>query len=137
MWPFLKPGDKLIVKKFPLEDLSIGDIILYIKDSQPVCHRLIKKIRYKEGYLLYTRGDNSKSAESVIGDMFRGKAIGVLRKGHIKNLTTRYQRFINRAIVIMNPLIRGSLKVVKFMIGGKNGRKFSFKKESRFCHKGN
>ena len=122
MWPFLRASDKLIVKKPHLENLNMGDIMLYTKDNQLICHRLIKKIRHKDGYALYVRGDNSKSIELVYEHMFEGKVIAVLRNNRIKNITLGYQRFINFIIVIFNPLIRGSLKIAKFLIkgGGKN-----------------
>ena len=117
MWPFLRTEDKLVVKKVPLEELKIGDIILYIKDNQTICHRLVKKIGYKEKYLLYARGDNSKSIESVNENMLKGKVIGILRGNRMKNLTTGFQRFINHIAVIFNPFIRGSLKIAKFLVG--------------------
>ena len=44
MWPFLKPGGRLIFKKVPPETLRIGDVILYKADNQSICHRLV---RYK------------------------------------------------------------------------------------------
>ena len=47
MWPFLRAGEKLIIKRTPTEDLKIGDIIIYRGKSQLVCHRLIKKIKEK------------------------------------------------------------------------------------------
>lgn len=118
MWPFLRTKDKLIVKRVSLESLKIGDIILYVKDSQSVCHRLIKKFNRGGQYLLYARGDNSKSIEFVHKDMFKGKVIGVLRRGRIRNLTKRYQQFINRIVILSNPFIRGSLKIAKFLVKG-------------------
>jgi len=54
MWPFLRSKDKLIVKKTSFKDLKIGDIILYVKSNQLVCHRLVKKIKGKQRYLLYS-----------------------------------------------------------------------------------
>ena len=53
MWPFLKAGEKLLIKKTPTENLKVGDIIIYRGDNQLVCHRLIKKIKQRERYLLY------------------------------------------------------------------------------------
>ncbi|MFH1504505.1 MAG: nucleotidyltransferase family protein [Candidatus Omnitrophota bacterium] len=44
MWPFIKQGQKLIIKKILPESLKIGDIILYQEDNQKVCHRLVKKV---------------------------------------------------------------------------------------------
>ena len=118
MWPFLRTNDKLIVKKSYLNKLNIGDIILYSKDNHLICHRLIKKIRHNDRYTLYVRGDNSKSIELVYEHMFEGKVVAVLRNNRSRNITLGYQQFINFMIVIFNPLIRGSLKIAKFLLKG-------------------
>jgi hypothetical protein len=118
MWPFLKTKDKLIARKIPLRDLKRGDIILYSQNGQLVCHRLIKKIKQQEKYLLYVRGDNSSSIEGVEGDMFRGKIISILRNNRVKNMEAGYQLFINQVIVMFNAFIRGSLRVLKLLLKG-------------------
>ena len=96
----------------------MGDIILYVKDSQFVCHRLVKKIRSKDNYLLYVRGDNSNSIEIVDENMFRGKIISILRKNRFKNLTTGFQLLTKQLIVIFSPFIRSSLNIAKFFLRG-------------------
>jgi len=106
MWPFLRPGEKILVKRIPAEDLRIGDIILYRATNQVVCHRLVKKIKDKGKYLLYARGDNSGSSPELISEkVFFGKAIGILRNGTMINLAARRQQFINRLIVEIGPLV--------------------------------
>lgn len=116
MWPFLREGERLVIKKAAIEDLRIGDIILYRKDEQLVCHRLVKK--EKNGYLLYARGDNSSSApELVTQEMFQGKVAGVLRKnGRTIDICGRQQRFLNRVIVIIAPLVAGIIKPCYFKL---------------------
>lgn len=107
MWPFFKQGRKLIIKKTTVEDLRIGDIILYRSGNQLVCHRLIKKVKLNNEWLLYARGDNSISLpECVNGQMLLGKAIGIMRgAGKTIFLDTRKQQFLNRFIVIIAPFI--------------------------------
>jgi len=106
MWPFLKPGKKLVVKKVSVGDLKIGDIILYRANSQLVCHRLLKKSTDKNKNLLYTRGDNSGGLlQLVTEEMFLGKVIGALRNGKMINLAGQKQQFINRLIVEIAPLV--------------------------------
>jgi signal peptidase I len=107
MWPFLRPGQKLIIKKVSLRDLRIGDIILYKVDNQLICHRLLKITTGERENLLYVCGDNSATLpELVTEEMFLGKAIGALRNGKMVNLTGRKQQFINRFIVEIAPLVR-------------------------------
>lgn len=113
MWPFIKPGEKLIIKRTPVEDLKIGDIILYRANNQLVFHRLVKKIRNKERYLLYSRGDNSNSPpELVVEQMYLGKAIGILRNGKTINLANRRQYFFNHSIVLFAPLVSKIIKPI-------------------------
>ncbi|MFC1623906.1 signal peptidase I [Candidatus Omnitrophota bacterium] len=114
MWPFIKQGEKLIVKKASIEDLRIGDVILYLADNQIVCHRLVKKIKHEKDCLLYARGDNSLSpGELVIEKSLIGKVAGVLKKGRVVNLTGRQYNFINRLIVWIGPLFGMGSRVIK------------------------
>lgn len=107
MHPFLKAGERLLIKKIPVKDLKAGDIIIYRSDSQMVCHRLIKKARKREGYLLYARGDSSLSwsgSESIAEEMFLGKAISIIRDGRLVSLNHIIRQFSNRIIVVIGPL---------------------------------
>jgi len=104
MWPFLRPGEKLIIKRVTAKALKIGDIILYRLDNQLVCHRLVK-IKEDAGYLLYTRGDNSSSkSEPVKEEMLVGKAIGVLKNGKVINLEGFFWQMLNRFVAMAAPL---------------------------------
>ncbi|MFH1245546.1 MAG: nucleotidyltransferase family protein, partial [Candidatus Omnitrophota bacterium] len=121
MWPFLKPGTKLIFKKIAPERLKIGDIILYHQDNQTICHRLVRKI-YSEELSLYVRGDNSTSpAESVRDERIIGKAIGIIKEGRICSLTGTKQHLVNRCIVWAAPLLARVISVAKKSLpAGKN-----------------
>lgn len=118
MWPFVRKGEKLIIRKASIQSLKVGDIILYRANSQApetkhqlVCHRLVKKIKRKDEYLLYTRGDNSTSSpEIVTEEMFLGKAVGIMKNGRVVGLTDLRGRFMNRIIVIFAPLATKILK---------------------------
>jgi len=117
MWPFLKSGERLVVKKMPIKELKIGDIILYRGNNQLVCHRLIKKVKTKERCLLYARGDNSNySPELVTEEIFLGKAISIIKNGKIISLDGRKQRLINRFIVIIAPLISLGVKIGNILL---------------------
>ncbi len=109
MWPFIRQGDKLVIKKVPVDDLRPGDIILYRANNQLVCHRLVKKNRD----FLYTRGDNSMSSPEVITqEIFIGKVVGIIRNNRMISLTGWRNRLINSFIVIIVPLIIRFLKPI-------------------------
>ncbi|MFH1245945.1 MAG: nucleotidyltransferase family protein [Candidatus Omnitrophota bacterium] len=118
MWPFLRPGTKLVVKRIPVKELRVGDIILYRQDGQTVCHRLVKTADAK-GPALYARGDNSASpAEYVREGLILGKAIGMIKKGRICRLTGTRRHLINRGIIGCAPWISRTVSILKkFHIG--------------------
>lgn len=117
MWPFLRQGEKLIVKKTNPGDLSVGDVILYRFEKELACHRLVKKVRAKNEYKLYARGDNSLSApELVLEGALQGKVIGVVkRNGKVTDISALMPRLLNRIIVTIAPLVSGYLKPLYFM----------------------
>jgi signal peptidase I len=111
MWPFLRTREKLVIKKICIEDLKVGDIILYRANNQLVLHRLVKKIKDKERCLIYSRGDSSSSPpELVTEQMYLGKAIGILRNGKMSDLTSWRQYFFNRCIALVAPLVSKIIK---------------------------
>jgi len=126
MWPFLKTGERLIIKRIPVKDLKIGDIILYKVDNQTlnagnqtqkteyqlVCHRLVKKIASGSGYLLYTWGDaNPKLGEPITEEALVGKVTGILKNGHIISFAGRWRCFVNRLMVEFAPFLRMGIKI--------------------------
>ncbi len=117
MWPFLRQGEKLIIKKTSPCDLSVGDIILYRTEKQLVCHRLVKKVRAKNECKLYARGDNSLSAPEFVSEgALQGKVIGVVkRNGRVTDISTLMPRLLNRIIVAIAPLVSCYLKPFYFM----------------------
>lgn len=115
MWPFVGPGEKLVIKKTPIEDLSLGDIILYQANKQLVCHRLVRKVKKSDICLLYARGDSSLSPpEPVTEEMLIGKAIISIRGGKRFRIVGRTQQFVNRLIIIVAPLISRGIKIIRF-----------------------
>lgn len=111
MRPFLKGEEKLIVRRMPISDLKLGDLVLYKSDNQLVCHRLVKKVRNNDGYLIYSRGDVSFGpAELVKEEMFLGKVIGIIKNNKITNLEGVRQRVFNRISLIVPPLFNFIIK---------------------------
>lgn len=105
MWPSLKGKEKLIVRRMPVSNLKLGDLVLYKADNQLVCHRLVKKAKTNGGCLIFSRGDASfGSAEPVNERMFVGKVVGIIKNGKITNMEGVGREFINRISIISSPL---------------------------------
>lgn len=116
MWPFLKAGEKLIIKKVPVEKVRVGDLILYRSGKEYVCHRLVKKKISSQQALLYVRGDNSQSPPAAINrQMFVGKAVGLVRENSIINLEGVGQYCINCCILFIAPLLCRANKKIKLL----------------------
>jgi len=98
MQPFIKDGDKVIVKKIKAQDLKVGNIILY-KDGngrQTICHRLVRKIESENGIMLFTRGDAQiGSTGPILENNLLGCVVGIIRDNKIMNLRTRQQSMLN------------------------------------------
>jgi len=119
MWPFLKSGQKIIVKRAGSANLKLGDLILYQGDKTIVCHRFINRIKRKDGNFLYTQADASclSSPEAIKEEMFLGKVIGIMSDNHIINLEQRRQRYINILIIFFAPLLCAGLKIYRLLRG--------------------
>ena len=106
MWPFLRGKEKLIVKKISISDLRVGDLMLYKADKNLICHRLVKKTQDKNRYIIYARGDASLGLPDLVKEeMFLGKVIGVVKNNKIIYRDGPRQRFINRIILVILPLV--------------------------------
>lgn len=118
MWPFIREGEKLIIRKASIDALKVGEIILYRAENKLVCHRLVKKIKHNGGYLIYSRGDNSLSLpELVTKERFLGRVAAIVRKnGRTVDISGLQQRFLNRVIVIIAPLVAGIIKPCYFKL---------------------
>ena len=114
MWPFLRGGEKLLIKRTPLKHLKVGDIIIYRANNQLVCHRLIGKAKEKDKYLLYVRADSSVcSPEPVTEEMFLGQAVSIIQNGKIISLNGRKRQLINQLIVLVAPLVSRGNRMAK------------------------
>ncbi len=75
MYPLIRTGDKITIR--PGKNFEIGDIVLFSRDDQFVCHRLVKAYE-KSGIKYYqTRGDSffgldaPVTVEQVLGKVVR------------------------------------------------------------------
>lgn len=57
MYPSLKPGSRIKVRKCPPVELQPGDIIVYEAAGKWIAHRLIRKEFIRETYYFTTKGD--------------------------------------------------------------------------------
>lgn len=83
MFPVLISGDKVLVKRSPLEDLNVGDIIVVLDSSDKhVAHRIISIDAYSTPPQVTTKGDVHYAPDPPVGmDRVIGKVVAVLHQG--------------------------------------------------------
>lgn len=97
--------------------MRTGDILLYKTGNQLICHRLIRKTRNNNGWILHTRGDASLFlSERVTEENLLGRISGIVKDGKIINMDGVRQRIINWLIVIIAPLIVLGMRAAKFLL---------------------
>lgn len=84
MYPFLKGGEMLLIRKTPCHGLRRGDIIFF-RDTAgtPVLHRIVRKKRDVSGsYVFLTKGDALSACDAhvperqVLGKVFKIEKTG-------------------------------------------------------------
>jgi signal peptidase I len=118
MWPFLGPGERLIIKRVTAGDLRIGDLVIYREGDMTVCHRLVKKTKSNREYLLYARGDSATRApDPVRPEILIGRVVGRIKNGRVINVMAPGRRFAARLIVIVAPWLIHAVRAVKKVPG--------------------
>lgn len=105
MFPIITTGDRITVS--PSKNLSIGDIILFKRGDELVCHRLIKI--YEEGGIKYyqTRGDSFFHLDfRVTHNQILGKVVKIERE-HVS--------LPRKILLLIHPILKFS-KVNAFII---------------------
>ena len=76
MVPNINKGDVVVIEKVEsnYEDIEIGQVIAYKYEGRIIIHRLVKKVKAKDEYFFYTKGDANNDIDnySIKSDMIIG-----------------------------------------------------------------
>ena len=105
MFPLIKTGDKITIS--PAKCFGVGDLIVFKRDEQMVCHRLVRVFE-KDGIKYYqTRGDSFFSLdEPVTSDQILGKVTKIERE----NVS-----LMRRILLLIHPILKFSKMNASFM----------------------
>jgi signal peptidase len=81
MNPTLYPGDVVITRSIPPEQVQVGDVIRFHRDSIDVVHRVIEVQNNGTAPVFITRGDNNNADDlPVIAEQLEGKVVLTIPK---------------------------------------------------------
>jgi len=105
MFPLIKTGDKITIT--PGKCFGVGDIIVFKRDEQMVCHRIVRVFE-KGGIKHYqTRGDSFFSLDEPITSH---QILGRVTKIERENVS-----FLRRSLLLIHPILKFS-KLNAFVI---------------------
>lgn len=136
MSPFLRIGDQISTVKSTLEDLSLGDILIFRTRDNFCVHRFLYKYKPKNrknprshnSYLLITKGDNLINPDyPLTEDQIFGKAITIrrgIREIHLENALWRKINYIIGIIFLYQVYALKPYRFIKIFL--EKGRKTHF-----------
>lgn len=105
MFPTSQSGDTITVKPAKATDVSVGDVIVYVRGKRMIAHRLIsKRIRNNEIVLICQGEFFSKPDPLIEGRQVLGKVVAVKRNGRNIRFDTFWRRLIGLLLAKTAPL---------------------------------
>jgi len=116
MFPFIRGGDSILVKKVPLETIEAGDAIVFESDAKvKVCHRVVRIEKKESALWFHTKGYKNKPCDvhPVSQERVLGKVVAINRKAGIitlpvkglQNLFFKCDCFLNETIFYMKKFL--------------------------------
>lgn len=103
MSPFLKDGQRVLVRKTAGPELRPGDLLLYRGEGGLHCHRLLRKERRNGRWVFHCRADTELSCGHAVDESrAEGKVVAVIDEGRIVSLETPFRRWL--AVLILSVL---------------------------------
>jgi hypothetical protein len=101
MAPLISTGDRIIVRKTPLNHIRIGDIITFWKGDVLVTHRVVRKCIKDNALCFIESGDSSARTSLCRGQSVLGR-VALIKKGQRTINLDRFQwKACNRAAGVM------------------------------------
>lgn len=77
MWPTVKPGTVLSLKKMPIEEVQVGDAIAFIRGEHFVVHR-VERIVAENPRKIISRGDANLRFDEIVSEVnYCGKVVNL------------------------------------------------------------
>jgi signal peptidase I len=87
MFPFMLPGDEQTISPVPIEDIAIGDVVVFEHDNKWISHRVISIQNNNNEKTLILRGDTCIQSDPLVTKAnYIGKTVAFERNGKSINL---------------------------------------------------
>lgn len=90
MFPFMRPGDVQTISPVPIEEIKVGDVAVFERDTDWISHRVIDIRNTNNGTTLILRGDTCIQIDPLVTTAnYIGKTVGFERGAQTINLNDR------------------------------------------------
>lgn len=123
MEPFLKSGDRVVVRTVYSEQLKRGDIIAFRSEGRVIIHRLMGGRKTDKGLVYCQKGDNLGGWTWISGEAIIGKVVSIRGLKHIADMGDTMWRYLNTALGIWGAgqiAFKVALKSAKAALVGDN-----------------
>ncbi len=99
MLPFVKPLAPIRIRRVPVEEIRVGDIVAYRANGSLIAHRVVKIASDPAGVVLLTKGDNRVQRDPLLRP---GQILGLVTRVGSCDLTRRRARSLSRWIAALS-----------------------------------
>lgn len=103
MSPTLLPGDRLRVVPATMDDVRVGDLVVWVDQAGPIAHRLVGWWKTRMGWRFLTKGDRALRFDAPVpGHCLVARAVARVRAGDVQPLDGRPMRLRGRAQALVS-----------------------------------
>jgi hypothetical protein len=115
MWPWLRGGDTLVVRRASAAQLRRGEIALVFQDNRLMAHRVRRVVRNDVGeLLLFTRGDALAYDDAPVAPgALLGRVEAIERNGRLLSLNTVPRAMLGRLCSQLSIVSRTAMPIVR------------------------
>lgn len=115
MYPHIKKGSLLTIKKVDMSLLKKGDVVVFSGDNKFVAHRILKVASSQQVLLITTKGDSCKRKDAVFGvEKYIGKVIFVENNGKITDMESPFRKSANAFLAFISPYTPVVYNIIRF-----------------------
>ena len=105
MYPYLRNGDVATVANLPMQDLKLGQIVVFEQQGKWIAHRLVAIHRADSRITLVSQGDSTLKVDSPIGqDDYLGVLESFSRNGERHQMNSFVARQMAWTMVNLRPI---------------------------------